>query len=222
MRKIFLIGCGLAFICCAPKQSTVETEGLEEVIVFGEEEISYVSEEPVLPQPAEEEVVAPPIAEETTPPPPVEEEVAIAPPPIEEEPIFPPAPVEEEVVAPPPIEEEPIMPPLVVEEAPAVVSEQPYVPPVVTPTPPPPSPAPATILGFRIQLFASSTEKNASRVADDTRASFTQNVYIQHVPPYYKVRVGDFLTKEEAQVVKQQAMQMGYRGAFIVETMISP
>ncbi len=222
MRKIFLIGCGLAFICCAPKQSTVETEGLEEVIVFGEEEISYVSEEPVLPQPAEEEVVAPPIAEETAPPPPVEEEVAIAPPPIEEEPIFPPAPVEEEVVAPPPIEEEPIMPPLVVEEAPAVVSEQPYVPPVVTPTPPPPSPAPATILGFRIQLFASSTEKNASRVADDTRASFTQNVYIQHIPPYYKVRVGDFLTKEEAQVVKQQAMQMGYRSAFIVETMISP
>ena len=220
MRKILLIGCGLVFICCAPKQSTVETEGLEEVIVFGEEETSYVSEEPVLPQPVEEEVVAPPIAEESAPPPPVEE-VAIAPPP-EEEPIFPPAPVEEEVVAPPPIEEEPIMPPPVVEEAPAVVSEQPYVPPIVTPTPPPPSPAPATILGFRIQLFASSTEKNASRVADDTRASFTQNVYIQHVPPYYKVRVGDFLTKEEAQVVKQQAMQMGYRGAFIVETMISP
>lgn len=220
MKKIFLIGCGLVFICCAPKQSTVETEGLEEVIVFGEEETSYISEEPVLPQPLEEEVVAPPIAEESTPPPPVEE-IAIAPPP-EEEPIFPPTPVEEEVVAPPPIEEEPIMPLAVVEEAPAVVSEQPYVPPVVTPTPPPPSPAPATILGFRIQLFASSTEKNASRVADDTRASFTQNVYIQHVPPYYKVRVGDFLTKEEALVVKQQAMQMGYRGAFIVETMISP
>lgn len=220
MKKIFLIGCGLVFICCAPKQSTVETEGLEEVIVFGEEETSYISEEPVLPQPLEEEVVAPPIAEESTPPPPVEE-IAIAPPP-EEEPIFPPTPVEEEVVAPPPIEEEPIMPLAVVEEAPAVVSEQPYVPPVVTPTPPPPSPAPATILGFRIQLFASSTEKNASRVADDTKASFTQNVYIQHVPPYYKVRVGDFLTKEEALVVKQQAMQMGYRGAFIVETMISP
>lgn len=221
MRKIFLIGCGLAFICCAPKQSTVETEGLEEVIVFGEEETSYISEEPVLPQPVEEEVVAPPIAEESTPPPPVEEIAIAPPPPVEEEPVFPPAPVEEEIVAPPPIEE-PMMPPPVVEEAPAVVSEQPYVPPVVMPTPPPPSPAPATILGFRIQLFASSTEKNASRVADDTRASFTQNVYIQHIPPYYKVRVGDFLTKEEAQVVKQQAMQMGYRGAFIVETMISP
>lgn len=222
MRKIFLIGCGLAFICCAPKQSTVETEGLEEVIVFGEEETSYISEEPVLPQPVEEEVVAPPIAEESTPPPPVEEIAIAPPPPVEEEPVFPPAPVEEEIVAPPPPIEEPMMPPPVVEEAPAVVSEQPYVPPVVMPTPPPPSPAPTTILGFRIQLFASSTEKNASRVADDTRASFTQNVYIQHIPPYYKVRVGDFLTKEEAQVVKQQAMQMGYRGAFIVETMISP
>lgn len=207
MRKMLLIGCVLAFVCCAPKQSTVETEGLEEVIVFGEEEISYVSEEPVLPQPVEEEVVAPPIAEEPTVPPP-EEEVVVPPP-------------EEEPVLPPP-EEEPILPPApIIEEEPPVVSAQPYVPPVVTPTPPP-SPPPATILGFRIQIFASSTEKNASRVADDARASFTQNVYVQYGTPYYKVHIGDFLTKEEAQIVKHQALQLGYRGTFVVETMISP
>jgi hypothetical protein len=202
MRKMLLIGCVLAFVCCAPKQSTVETEGLEEVIVFGEEEISYVSEEPVLPQPVEEEVIAPPIAEEPTVPPPAEEIVIAPPPPAEEEPILPLAPL--------------------IEEEPPVVSAQPYVPPVVMPTAPPPNPPPATILGFRIQIFASSTEKNASRVADDARASFTQNVYVQYGTPYYKVRIGDFLTKEEAQIVKHQALQLGYRGTFVVETMISP
>lgn len=220
MRKMLLIGCALVFVFCAKKQSTVETEGLEEVIVFGEEEISYVSEEPVLPQPVEEEVIAPPIAEEPTVPPP-EEELFVPPP--EEEPVLPP-PAEEIVIAPPPpAEEEPILPPApLIEEEPPVVSTQPYVPPVVMPTAPPPSPPPATILGFRIQIFASSTEKNASRVADDARTSFTQNVYVQYGTPYYKVRIGDFLTKEEAQIVKHQALQLGYRGTFVVETMISP
>lgn len=226
MRKMLLIGCALVFVFCAKKQTTVETEGLEEVIVFGEEETSYVSEEPVLPTP-EEEVVAPPIAEEPPPveeevvtppiaeePPPPTEEVAVAPPPVEEEPILVPMPVEEEIVAPPPIEEEPIMPTPIVEE--------PYMPPVVTPSAPPPSPPPASILGFRIQIFASSTQKNASRVADDARAAFTENVYVQHVAPYYKVRVGDFLTREDAQSLQQRALQKGYRGAFVVETMIAP
>lgn len=219
MRKMLLIGCALVFVFCAKKQSTVETEGLEEVIVFGEEEISYVSEEPVLPQPVEEEVVAPPIAEEPTVPLP-EEEVVVPPP--EEEPVLPP-PVEEIAIAPPPpAEEEPILPPApLIEEEPPVVSTQPYVPPVVMPTSPP-NPPPATILGFRIQIFASSTETNASRVADDARASFTQNVYVKYGAPYYKVRIGDFLTKEEAQIVKHQALQLGYRGTFVVETMISP
>ena len=236
---MLLIGCALLFVFCAKKQSTVETEGLEEVIVFGEEETSYVSETPVLPTP-EEEVVAPPIAEEPAPPPPEEEitpvliteeepapppaeEVAIVPPPpIEEEPIIVPTPVEEEIVAPPPIEEEPIMPAPVVEEPSPAVTEEPYMPPVVTPTAPPPSPPPPSILGFRIQIFASSTQKNASRVADDARAVFTDNVYVQHVAPYYKVRVGDFLTREDAQALQAKALQKGYRGAFVVETMISP
>ena len=221
MRKMLLIGCALVFVFCAKKQSTVQTEGLEEVIVFGEEETSYISETPVLPTP-EEEVVAPPIAEEPAPPPP-EEEVAVAPPPpVEEEPILVPVPFEEEIVAPPPIEEEPIMPAPVVEETPPAIAEEPYMPPVVAPIAPPPSPPPASILGFRIQIFASSTQKNASRVADDAKAAFTENIYVQHVAPYYKVRIGDFITREDAQALQQRALQKGYRGAFVVETMITP
>jgi hypothetical protein len=225
MRKMLLIGCALLFVFCSKRQTTVETEGLEEVIVFGEEETSYVSAEPVLP--AEEEVVAvPPIEEEPTMPP--EEEVTALPP-IEEEPIMPPTeevalappPVEEEITTPPPIEEEPIMPAPVIEETPPPFVEEPYMPPTVTPTAPP-TPPPASILGFRIQIFASSTQKNASRVANDAKSVFTENVYVQHVAPYYKVRIGDFITREEAYAMQQRALQKGYRGAFIVETMIAP
>ncbi|MBN2619626.1 SPOR domain-containing protein [candidate division WOR-3 bacterium] len=233
MKKLLLIACALLLVFCAPKQTTVQTEGLEEVIVFGEEgEETYVSEEPVLPDAPAEEIVLPPVTEEepVLPPLPAEEEV-IAPPPImeeeitaplpviEEEVVLPPPPITEEVITPPPLpatEEEIVMPV-------AVIEEEPYVPPAVSATPPPPPmPAPATLLGFRVQIFASSTENNASRIAGDARSSFDETVYVEHIAPYYKVRVGDFLTRDDAEVLKTKALQIGFRGAFVVETMIAP
>jgi hypothetical protein len=233
MKKLLLITCAMLLVFCAPKQTTVETEGLEEVIVFGEEgEETYVSSEPVLPETPVEEVVAPPIIEEepVLPPLPAEEEVVVPPPPIEEEIISPPPILEEELVTPPPIpviEEAIEPPPLPIEEeivmpVPAI-EEEPYAPPAVSAAPPPPpAPAPATVLGFRVQIFASSTEDNASRIANDARSSFDETVYVEHIIPYYKVRVGDFLTRAEADVLKSKALQIGFRGAFVVETMISP
>lgn len=197
MKKILLIGCIMLFVFCAPRKTIVETEGLEEVIVFGEEETIDVSEEPVLPQPVEEEIVAPP---------------ELVMPPLEEEEIT-------EMTLPPVIEDEPIMPIIPVEETPPPVITE-YIPPTLPTAPAPPSPT--KVFGFRIQIFASSTEKNASRVADDAKTSFPEYVYVEYVPPYYKVRVGDCLTREDAEVLKNKALRLGYRGAFVIETMITP
>lgn len=214
MKKLIIWGCITFFIFCAPKKTTVKTEGLEEIIVFGEEEQkTNVSEEPVYPFPSE----SIPPAETTTPapeitPPPVE--VTTLPPVVEEK-----LPTEEvSPITPPPIEEEPI--PLPTEE----VAVAPITPPPkpVAPVVPAPSVAPKAIYGFRVQIFASSTERNALRVADDARSSFGGRVYIEHVPPYYKVRIGDCLTREEAEVLKNRALSFGYRKAFVVETMITP
>jgi hypothetical protein len=188
VKKIFLVGCILLLIFCAPKKTIIETEGLEEVVVFGEEEPApAVSEEPVLPA-AEEPLL---------PPPPVEAEE--------------PATAEEEIVLiPPPVKEEPIVP-----EPPAV---EPYVPA----QPKTPVMAPQKVYGFRVQIFASSTEENASQVAADAREVFSDRVYVEYVAPYYKVRVGDYLTHEEVEPLKDKALSLGYRGAFIVETMVTP
>ncbi|KPK73900.1 hypothetical protein AMJ87_00185 [candidate division WOR_3 bacterium SM23_60] len=188
MKKIFLVGCILLFVFCAPKKTVIETEGLEEVVVFGEEEtVPTVSEEPVLPA-AEEPLL---------PPPPVEAEEPVA--------------AEEEIVLiPPPVEEEPI--------APEPPTAEPYVP--AQPTTP--VMAPQKVYGFRVQIFASSTEENASHVAADARKVFSDRVYVEYVAPYYKVRVGDYLTNEEVEPLKDKALSLGYRGAFIVETMVTP
>jgi len=212
MKQILLIVCiMMLFVCCAPRKATVKTEGLEEVVVFGEEE-SLAEEAPVeevfVPSaevaPAEEEIVLLPS--------PTEE---IIPPPVEEVTYIPPSPVEEEIVLPPPVEEEIIpLPP---------VEEVTYIPPTTSTVPTPPSPTVSQkVYGFRVQLFASSTEKSASRVAADARTGFKENIYVEYIPPYYKVRVGDCLTKEDAIALKSKALKLGYRGAFVIETMIAP
>jgi hypothetical protein len=195
MKKILLLGCVMVFIFCGGRKTTVQTEGLEEVVVFEEEE-GQVSTEPVYP--------TPPGEEEAVEPPPVAEE-----PLVEETPV-----VEEEIAVIPPVEEEIVPPP--------IVEEEPYVSPVEEVPEPTTPAAPAKLYGFRVQIFASSTENNAQRVAEDARSSFQERVYVEYVPPYYKVRVGNCLTENEAQSLKNKALQFGYRGAFIVETMVTP
>lgn len=224
MRKLMILGVIILFFFCAPKKTTVKTEGLEEVVVFGEEE-KNVSEEPVYPTPAPTSIeplpetpevsALPSPVEETVTPLPIEE-VSKVTPPVEEAGITAP----EEIPALPPIEEVSIAPLPAPATTPLPIEE------VSTPTPPPPAPvtttAPATVYGFRVQIFASSTQKGASKVADDARGIFGGKVYIEHTPPYYKVRVGDCLTKEDAEVLKNLAINKGFRGAFVVETMITP
>jgi hypothetical protein len=138
--------------------------------------------------------------------------------PVEEEPLLPPPPIavpkestarEEIALIPPPVTEP---------EAAAPPVAEPYVPV----QPKQPAMAPQKVYGFRVQIFASSTEENASRVASDARAVFNERVYVEYVAPYYKVRVGDYLTSEEVEPLKNRALSLGYRGAFIVETMVTP
>ncbi|MCX7994494.1 MAG: SPOR domain-containing protein [candidate division WOR-3 bacterium] len=205
LRRLFILGLIVFFVACAPKKTTVKTEGLEEVVVFGEE-AKNISEEPVYPTPSPqpptpESAPAPTIPKIPTPPKAVEEEIT-------------PLPVEQITVAPPIA-----VPPLPVEEPVTPPPAPAYTPQPATPATPS---TPTSVYGFRVQIFASSTQKGASKVADDARGIFGGKVYIEHAPPYYKVRVGDCLTREEAEALKNLAISKGYRSAFIVETMVNP
>jgi hypothetical protein len=61
----------------------------------------------------------------------------------------------------------------------------------------------AGIPGYRIQIFFASgnnSKPNANRVRAEFLAKFSQiNAYVVFQEPYYKVRVGDFRTRLEAQ-----------------------
>jgi septal ring-binding cell division protein DamX len=95
-----------------------------------------------------------------------------------------------------------------------------------TPTPPTEvkKTAPSKPLyGYRVQILATSNKEKADMFAKEAQARFKdQKVYVEFISPYYKVRIGDFLTREEAEAFRAKAKSLGYFDAFIVESPITP
>ncbi len=77
-------------------------------------------------------------------------------------------------------------------------------------------------LGFRIQIHAFFSKAGADAAAEKARLRFPERVHVEYVAPYHKVRVGDCVTRAEADVLKARARQLGYTDAFTVETMVRP
>jgi len=81
---------------------------------------------------------------------------------------------------------------------------------------------PAETYGYRVQIGAFMSQSNGELFAAAARQKFTENVYVEYIAPYHKVRVGDLLSREEAEALKAKVLQLGYPGSFIVETMVTP
>ena len=79
-----------------------------------------------------------------------------------------------------------------------------------------------TIYGYRVQIFASWSNENAERIANEARMKFPeQKIYVEYIPPLYRVRVGDCKTRAEAESLRDMAKSSGYSDAFIVQTNIN-
>ena len=91
---------------------------------------------------------------------------------------------------------------------------------------PPATPAeeltPAPKMGYKVQIGAFKFEEGANKMKARAESELTQKVYVDYIDGYYKVRAGDFLTREDAETYKEKLINMGYAKAFIVETEISP
>jgi hypothetical protein len=79
------------------------------------------------------------------------------------------------------------------------------------------------ISGFRVEIFFSSAD-NAKEQAFKKKKEFLSrygdyNVHVKYTEPNFRVRVGDFRTKNEALKLHKQ-IQKDYPGAFIVPDII--
>jgi hypothetical protein len=76
---------------------------------------------------------------------------------------------------------------------------------------------------FRVQVGIFEEQKSAERRAEEARAKVNSPVYVEFEPPFYRVRVGDFKTKKEAEEYVKILQDYGFRGSFwVMKNMITP
>ena len=80
--------------------------------------------------------------------------------------------------------------------------------------------------GFRVQLFATRDIERATLTKNEAEYIFAEDgdtvaVYLTFDSPNWKVRVGDCLTRDQAEALRLTARRKGYSGAFIVKARVN-
>lgn len=76
-------------------------------------------------------------------------------------------------------------------------------------------------IGYRVQILQTQDAEEARTVQSDAIVELDAEVYPIFDSPYYKVRVGDFLVRAEAEELLQRVIAKGYKSAWIVRTKIN-
>ena len=76
------------------------------------------------------------------------------------------------------------------------------------------------IKGYRVQIAISQNEQELQDVKIEIEKSIDEQTYIIFELPNYKLRVGNFLNRKEAENFQKKIVRLGYRTAWVVPTMI--
>jgi hypothetical protein len=79
----------------------------------------------------------------------------------------------------------------------------------------------ATKEGYRLQLFESSTVDEANKIMTKYGKSLNDSIYLVFDAPLYKIQYGDFVTKDQAELVKAELRKKGYKKVWIVRSRIN-
>ncbi len=74
---------------------------------------------------------------------------------------------------------------------------------------------------YRIQLFTSKTYGPAAREQKIAREVFDKDIYLDYEVPYYKVRIGDFASFDDAEIYLPAAVEAGYKNAWVVKVAVN-
>jgi len=79
---------------------------------------------------------------------------------------------------------------------------------------------PAMVTGYRVQIFAFNDMASANNAIKSAQPKFDFPLYVDFHEGLYKVRVGNFLNKNEAEHYRAMAVNKGYADAWVVECQI--
>ena len=77
-----------------------------------------------------------------------------------------------------------------------------------------------SVEGFRIQLLATQDRFNAEKFQIDLGKIYDKKIYVIFEAPNYKVRVGDFINRKNAEEMRQNLSKKGYTTAWIIRSKI--
>jgi len=78
----------------------------------------------------------------------------------------------------------------------------------------------STLDGYRLQLYESSNAGEANKKMGKYRKSLKDSLYLVFDAPLYKIRYGNYVTKNEAEIEKNNLKNKGYRTAWVVKSRI--
>ena len=76
--------------------------------------------------------------------------------------------------------------------------------------------------GFRVQVLATSTRGNADRLRDELTNEYGEDIYVVFEAPNYKVRIGNFIDRRQAEKLRLELINKGYPSSWIIRTRIEP
>tara|TARA_B100000424_G_scaffold270499_1_gene269994 strand:- start:2513 stop:2968 length:456 start_codon:yes stop_codon:yes gene_type:complete len=80
----------------------------------------------------------------------------------------------------------------------------------------------AEIEGFRVQVFATLNRKKVDELQETLLLKYEEKSYIIFEAPNYKLRMGDFLDRKNAENLRKRLAANGYPSSWIVRTRIQP
>tara|TARA_Y100001934_G_C12030783_1_gene621282 strand:+ start:328 stop:762 length:435 start_codon:yes stop_codon:yes gene_type:complete len=75
--------------------------------------------------------------------------------------------------------------------------------------------------GYRVQILATRYFEYADSLAISISSKINDSVYVEFETPNYKVRVGDFIYRNSAELLQKELLKMGYKTAWILRTRIT-
>tara|TARA_B100001142_G_C14334193_1_gene655235 strand:- start:2051 stop:2476 length:426 start_codon:yes stop_codon:yes gene_type:complete len=78
------------------------------------------------------------------------------------------------------------------------------------------------IEGFRVQVFATQDRNKADQLQKELMKKFNEKIYIIFEAPNYKVRIGDFLDRDDAELMRMKLVSSDFPSSWIVRTKIQP
>ena len=80
----------------------------------------------------------------------------------------------------------------------------------------------ADIEGFRVQVFATQERRKAEGIKEELSFKFDENIYIIFEAPNYKIRIGNFLDRDDAEKLRMILVKENLSSSWIVRTKIKP